>query len=94
MALQQAGPDPGIVHRLTAAGLVTGLGSGPMSSKYYAHFTAPGAMAQAAGEWAGVVELTVPLRSARERQELELVLACSLDLDIDDVQVLEWSRLH
>lgn len=65
-----------------------------MSSKYYAHFTAPGAMAHAAGEWAGVVELTVPLRSSRERQELELVLACSLDLEVEEVQVLEWSRLH
>jgi hypothetical protein len=65
-----------------------------MSSKYYAHFTAPGAAPLAAGEWAGVVELTVPLRSSRERQELELVLACSLDLEVDDVQVLEWSRLH
>ena len=82
------------MQRLTAAGRATGLGSGPMSSKYYAHFTAPGARPQAAGEWAGVVELTVPLRSARERQELELVLACSLDLEIEDVQVLEWSRLH
>ena len=65
-----------------------------MSSKYYAHFTAPGTLPQAAGEWCGVVELTAPLRSARERQELALVLACSLDLEVEDVRVLEWSRLH
>ena len=65
-----------------------------MSSKYYAHFTAPGAVPLAAGEWCGVVELTAPLGSRSERQELELVLACSLDLEVEDVQVLEWSRLH
>jgi len=65
-----------------------------MSSKYYAHFTAPGAAPQANGEWCGVVELTAPLRAARERQELELVLACSLDLEIEDIRVLDWSRLH
>jgi hypothetical protein len=41
-----------------------------------------------------VVELTAPLRAARERQELALVLACSLDLDIKEIRVLEWQRLH
>ncbi len=65
-----------------------------MSSKYYAHFTAPGAVPQAAGEWCGVVELTAPLGALRERQELEMVLACSLDLEVEQVRVLEWSRLH
>ena len=82
------------MRRLTAGGGSTGLGSDPMSSKYYAHFTAPGVAAQANGEWCGVVELTAPLRSARERQELALVLACSLDLEIEDIRVLDWSRLH
>lgn len=65
-----------------------------MSSKYYAHFTAPGTAPKANGEWCGVVELTTPLRAARERQELALVLACSLDLDIEEIRVLEWQRLH
>jgi hypothetical protein len=65
-----------------------------MSSKYYAHFTAPGAAPQAGGEWCGVVELTAPLKKSREPQELALVLACSLDLEIEDIRVLEWSRLH
>jgi hypothetical protein len=65
-----------------------------MSSKYYTHFTAPGAAPQASGEWCGVVELTTPLRATREPQELALVLACSLDLEIDEVRVLDWSRLH
>ena len=65
-----------------------------MSSKYYAHFTAPGTVPQANGEWCGVVGADRPLRVARERQELALVLACSLDLDIEEIRVLEWQRLH
>jgi hypothetical protein len=65
-----------------------------MGSKYYAHFTAPGSEPQPGGEWCGVVELTAPLQASHERRELELVLACSLDLDVEDVRVLEWSRLH
>ena len=65
-----------------------------MSSKYYAHFTAPGVAPQANGEWCGVLELTAPLQAPRERRELALVLACNLDLDIEQVRVLDWSRLH
>lgn len=84
---------------LTAGGECAGLVSGPMSSKYYAHFTAPGAAFHASGpeengEWCGVVELTTPLKEARERHQLALVLACNLDLELEEVRVLGWCRLH
>lgn len=82
------------MRRLTARRRLRALVSRPMSSKYYAHFTAPGASHRAEGEWCGIVELSAPLRVARERQELALVLACNLDLEVEEVRVLEWSRLH
>ena len=82
------------MQRLTARGAAPDLALGLMSSKYFAHFIAPPAPAGESGEWSGVIELTRPLQRARETRELALVLANSLDVELEDIRILEWSPLH
>jgi len=65
-----------------------------MVSKYFTHFVAAIDEARDGGEWSGVVELTQPLRHETERRELSLVLANNLDMELDDIRILDWSRLH
>jgi hypothetical protein len=65
-----------------------------MVNKYYAHFIADSYSVAHAGEWSGVVELTRPLSVLREERELSQVLAGSLDLEAEEIQILDWSVLH
>jgi hypothetical protein len=65
-----------------------------MGNKYYAHFIADSYSVAQAGEWSGVVELTRPLRRAAEERELSQVLAGSMDLEADEIEILDWSVLH
>ena len=66
----------------------------PMGNKYYAHFIAEPPDVAAHAEWTGVVELTRPLRSQAEERELSLVLACSMDVELEEIRIIDWSPLH
>ena len=65
-----------------------------MGNKYYAHFIAEPEDAAAHAEWTGVVELTRPLRCQAEVRELSLVLACSMDVELEEIRIIDWSLLH
>ena len=66
----------------------------PMGNRYYAHFIAEPPDVAAHAEWTGVVELTRPLRSQAEERELSLVLACSMDVELEEIRIIDWSPLH
>jgi hypothetical protein len=65
-----------------------------MPNRYYTHFIADSYSVAHAGEWSGVVELTRPLSARREVRELSQVLAGSMDLEAEEIQILDWSLLH
>ena len=67
-----------------------------MAAKYYTHFvTARGPSHQAdMSEWSGVVELRRPLESDSGTRELRSLLAESFDLEMDEIRILHWARLH
>lgn len=63
-------------------------------ARYYAHFVTDASEPQLAGEYSGVVELTVPLRPQRESQELRALLARNFDVVAEDIRILNWATLH
>jgi hypothetical protein len=65
-----------------------------MSSRYYAHFIAEADEGGLDGEYSGVVELSAPLKPAREPRELRLLLARNFELDAEDIRILNWAVLH
>jgi hypothetical protein len=65
-----------------------------MGVKYYTHFLMSEAPQASPSEFSGVVELNrVPLAPG-DLQEVATILARSLDIDLDDIRILHWSRLH
>lgn len=65
-----------------------------MAARYYTHFVTPAEAALAAQEWSGVVELGHPLEAQGARRELAHLLAESFELDMGDIRILHWARLH
>jgi hypothetical protein len=65
-----------------------------MTSKYYTHFVADVPEAPHCGEYTGVVEMPLPLRQAREINQLSAVLAENFDLRREDIRILHWALLH
>jgi hypothetical protein len=67
-----------------------------MSAKYYTHFVTAAGRAQAPGqsEWSGVVELRQPLEQPQGSRELKVLLAQSFDMEVDEIRILNWARLH
>lgn len=63
-------------------------------SKYYTHFIAGAEGRRPSGEWSAVVELSRPLSDGKAERELSQVLASSLEIQMSDICILDWSRLH
>ncbi len=64
-----------------------------MGVKYYTHFLM-NERPESTNEFTGVVELNRTPRAAHDLQDIAAILARSLDLDTDDIQILHWARLH
>ncbi|HTQ35571.1 MAG TPA: hypothetical protein VMH77_00930 [Steroidobacteraceae bacterium] len=64
------------------------------ANKYYTHFIAGAEGKRPSGEWSAVVELNRPLSEGGAERELSQVLASSLDIQMSDICILDWSRLH
>jgi len=48
----------------------------------------------AADEYSGVVEVQASSHQVMETNEIEALLAKSFDLETEQVELLNWSRLH
>jgi hypothetical protein len=65
-----------------------------MTTKYYTRFLLQTANEDAVDEYSGVVEVNNPQSNVLEAKEIEALLAQSFELDTENVQILNWSRLH
>ncbi len=65
-----------------------------MSAKYYTQFILTGSEYHGRNEFAGVVELNQPMDEARDKADIEAILAKNFDLERGDVKLVSWSRLH
>ena len=65
-----------------------------MSAKYYTHFIAQQDGAIEFSEYRGVVELLGKSGRVHGDREIAKVLARSFDLEVEDIQVLQWHQLH
>jgi hypothetical protein len=65
-----------------------------MENKYYTRFLLQTIAGDEIEEYNGVVELTNPENKPLEPNEVEALLAESFDIDISQIQLLAWSKLH
>ena len=65
-----------------------------MSSQYYASFVIRDDRTEAATEYAGIIELEETPRCPIGGQELATMVARNLDVDVADVEVLQWGVVH
>ena len=66
----------------------------PMHAKYYTRFLLKSGEADLADEYTGVVELNQPANTVLDPQEIEAILAKNFNLEANDVELLNWSRVH
>ena len=65
-----------------------------MATKYYTRFLMQKGGNSATDEYSGVVELQAATQPVLDTKEIEAMLAKSFHLDSEQVEVLNWSRLH
>jgi len=65
-----------------------------MGVKYYTHFLMSETQQASPSEFSGVVELNRVPHAPADMHEIATILARSLDIEIDDIRILHWSRLH
>ena len=65
-----------------------------MHAKYYTRFLLKSGEADLADEYTGVVELNQPANTVLDPQEIEAILAKNFNLEANDVELLNWSRVH
>jgi hypothetical protein len=65
-----------------------------MHAKYYTRFLLKSGNAGDADEYTGVVELNQPANTVLDPQEIEAILAKNFNLEVNDVELLNWSRVH
>jgi hypothetical protein len=65
-----------------------------MGVKYYTHFLMSEEPQASPSEFSGVVELNRVPHAPSDLQEIAVILARSLDIELDDIRILHWSRLH
>ena len=65
-----------------------------MAVKYYTHFLMSEEPQASPSEFSGVVELNRVPHAPSDLQEIAVILARSLDIELDDIRILHWSRLH
>ena len=65
-----------------------------MSSQYYASFVVHDDRMEAATEYSGIIELQQESHSSIGSRELATMLARNLDVDVADVELLQWGVVH
>ena len=64
-----------------------------MTVKFYARFVADIGQ-KGPSEYTGIVELGLRDAVPTDPQRIAGLLARDLDIEVDDIRVLQWSRLH
>ena len=65
-----------------------------MRTKYYTRFLLRSAEEYEADECSGVVEVKHSHDQVLEAGEIESLLAQNFEMDVENVELLNWSRLH
>jgi hypothetical protein len=65
-----------------------------MRKKFYTRFLLRSADDDFADEYSGVVEVSAPANQVLDPIEIECLLARNFEADADDVELLNWSRVH
>ena len=65
-----------------------------MRTKYYTQFLLRNEEYPEADEYSGVVEVKHRQGQVLNAQEIESLLAQNFEIDVDNVELLNWSRLH
>jgi hypothetical protein len=65
-----------------------------MRTKFYTRFLLRSAEQCDADEYSGVVEVKHTSGQVLEPDEIEALLAQNFELDAENVELLNWSRLH
>jgi hypothetical protein len=65
-----------------------------MLTKYYTQFLLRSAEQFEADEYSGVVEVKHTNDQVLEAAEIETLLAQNFEIDVENVELLNWSRLH
>jgi len=65
-----------------------------MRKKFYTRFLLRSADDGFADEYSGVVEVSAPANQVLDPIEIEVLLAKNFEADADDVELLNWSRVH
>lgn len=65
-----------------------------MRTKYYTQFLLRSAEQCEADEYSGVVEVRHTNDQVLEASEIESLLAQNFEIDVENVELLNWSRLH
>ncbi len=65
-----------------------------MRAKYYTRFLLRSEEQDFADEYSGVVEVNSPAEQILDPTEIEELLAKNFEMEVDAVELLNWSRLH
>ncbi len=65
-----------------------------MRAKYYTRFLLRSADEGFADEYSGVVELNTGANQVLDPTEIEELLAKNFEMEAENVELLNWSRLH
>ncbi len=65
-----------------------------MHTKYYTRFLLRSAEEYEADEYSGVVEVKHSQDQILEAGEIESLLAQNFEMDVENIELLNWSRLH
>ncbi|MDH3978155.1 MAG: hypothetical protein OEU86_06530 [Gammaproteobacteria bacterium] len=65
-----------------------------MRTKYYTRFLLRSAEHCDADEYSGVVELKHSQGQVLESEQIESLLAQNFEMDAENIELLNWSRLH
>ena len=65
-----------------------------MHTKYYTRFLLRSAEEHEADEYSGIVEVKHAHDQVLEVGEIESLLAQNFEMDVENIELLNWSRLH
>ena len=65
-----------------------------MRKKFYTRFLLRSGDDGYADEYSGVVEVSAPADQVLDPSEIETLLARNFERDADEVELLNWSRVH
>lgn len=65
-----------------------------MRKKFYTRFLMRSEDEGFSDEYSGVVEVSAPQDQVLDPVEIEVLLARNFQMEADDIELLNWSRLH